>query len=284
MGKVFLAILGSGLVIYAIACLGIWWGQTRLIFFPQPAPIATPAAIGLTYEDVWIPIGRDRLHGWWLPGRDRKGRTVLIFHGNASNVEDGLYHAEPFLKAGLSAFIIDYRGYGLSKGKFPSEAQVYEDAEVAWDYLTQVRRVKPADIILFGNSIGGAIAIDLAVRHPQAAGLIVQSSFTRMADMVDYLGYSRFFPKILLHQTFDSLKKVPQLTMPTLFIHGTADTTVPLAMGDRLYAAAPEPKYLWHIPGANHNNLAEVAGDRYATRLHWWLSTLPTCHPPTLDP
>jgi hypothetical protein len=276
MVKGLLGLAGAGAIAYGTLCLALWWGQTRLIFFPQPPPLLTPTAMGLTFEEVWIPVEDTRLHGWWLPAADPRAKTVLVFHGNATNVEGALAQALEFLQVGLNVLLIDYRGYGLSAGPFPNEAQVYEDAAAAWDYLTQIRRIPPGSIVIFGHSIGGAIAIELALHQPQAAGLIVQASFTSMADMVDHVGYSRFVPPMLLTQRFDSYRKIPHIRMPVLFIHGLEDATVPTDMGQRLYAAAPEPKQLWLVPGASHNDVAVAAEKRYQQTLSQWLSTLAT--------
>jgi len=273
MVKSALGLLGLGAIAYATFCLALWLGQTRLIFYPPPAPASTPADIGLPYEEVWIPVSPGQIHGWWLPSRRPNANTVLVLHGNASNVENTLQQTLPFLEIGLSALIIDYRGYGLSSGPFPNEARVYEDATAAWNYLTQIRKIPAESIIIFGHSIGGAIAIELAQHEPAAAGLIVQASFTSMGDMVERVGYSRLAPKSLLHQRFDSLSKISHIQMPVLFIHGLADATVPASMSQQLYKDAPEPKQLWLLPEASHNNITAIAGVTYQGTLQQWLLT-----------
>ena len=274
MVKFSVGIIGLGAIAYATFCLALWLGQARLIFYPQPAPVTTPAAVGLRYEDVWIPAGDGQIHGWWIPAADNSARTALVFHGNASNVEGALQQTLPLINLGLAALIVDYRGYGLSSGPFPNETRVYEDATAAWNYLTQTRAIPAESIILFGHSIGGAIAIDLAQQHPDAGGLIVQSAFTAMGDMMDQVGYSRIVPKRLLNQRFDALRKIRQTPVPTLFIHGLADATVPPTMSQQLYDAAPGPKQLWLLPDAHHNNVDIVAGTAYQQTLAQWLQSL----------
>ena len=245
----------------------------------------------------------ESVHGWWIPasetppsppkawGGARKGErvlatpqshrravasvralnkgglggVVLYLHGNGSNVGANVEHANRFHRLGLSVFLIDYRGYGKSQGDFPSESQVYEDAQLAWDYLVQQRGVNPNQIYIYGHSLGGAIAIDLAVRHPEAAGLIVEGSFTSTRAMVNFQkGLFWLFPiDLLLTQRFDSLSKVDRLQMPVLFIHGTADNVVPVEMSKKLFDAAPEPKQLYIVPDGGHNNVAQIGGAEY---------------------
>ncbi len=245
----------------------------------------------------------ESVHGWWIPasenppspplarGGSRKGesllatpqsqrrgvspviplnkgglgRVVLYLHGNASNVGANVEHANRFHRLGLSVFAIDYRGYGKSQGDFPSESQVYEDAQLAWDYLVKQRGINPNQIYIYGHSLGGAIAIDLAVRHPEAAGLIVEGSFTSTRAMVDFQkGLFWMFPiDFLLTQRFDSLSKVDRLQMPVLFIHGTADSVVPAQMSKKLFDAAPEPKQLYIVPDGGHTNVAQIGGAEY---------------------
>lgn len=276
MGRLLVGLVGFGAIAYIAFCLALWLGQTRLIFYPQPVSINTPADWGLTYEDVQIPVGKGHLHGWWLPHPDPDAKTVLILHGNASNVAGTLSQTWRLLEAGLSALIVDYRGYGRSSGPFPNETRVYEDAAAAWNYLTETRQIAPNSIIIFGHSIGGAIAIDLARHRPQAAGLIVQASFTSMADMMKHVGYSRIVPKWLLNQRFDSAAKIHLLAMPILVIHGTDDATVPPAMSQQLYSQMAEPKQIWLVSGAHHNDIAEHSGSTYTAKLRQWIQALPT--------
>ncbi|MEG4807547.1 alpha/beta fold hydrolase [Microcoleus sp. F8-D3] len=194
-----------------------------------------------------------------------KGGVVLYLHGNASNVGANVEHAYRFHRLGLSVFAIDYRGYGKSQGDFPSESQVYEDAQLAWDYLVNQRGINPNQIYIYGHSLGGAIAIDLAVGHPEAAGVIVEGSFTSTRAMVDFQkGLFWMFPiDFLLTQRFDSLSKVDRLQMPVLFIHGTADSVVPAQMSKKLFDAAPEPKQLYIVPDGGHTNVAQIGGAEY---------------------
>lgn len=265
--KLLLLAIGLVTAAYFAVCLLLYFRQSRLIFFPSATIETTPADLGLPYEEVWHPVQPNRneqIHGWWIPAQGEEAGVLLYLHGNGINIGANVAHAKRFHQLGLSVLIIDYRGYGRSAGRFPDEQRVYEDAEISWRYLTQTRQFLPESILLYGHSLGGAIAIDLATRHPDAAGLIVQSSFTSMREMVDHTSRYGIFPvDQLLHQRFDSIGKVPQLQMPVLFIHGLADTQVPAAMSQALYEATPNPKQLYLVPIAGHNNVADTAGDEY---------------------
>src|SRR6476469_492368 len=203
------------------------------------------------------------------------GGVVLYLHGNDSNVGANVDHAYRFHRLGVSVFVIDYRGYGKSQGDFPSESQVYEDAQLAWDYLVKQRGINPNQIYIYGHSLGGAIAIDLAVRHPEAAGLIVEGSFTSTRAMVNFQkGLFWMFPiDLLLTQRFDSLSKVDRLQMPVLFIHGTADNVVPVEMSKKMFEAAPEPKQLYIVPDGGHTNVAQIGGAEYLQILSQFLGS-----------
>ena len=201
-----------------------------------------------------------------------EAKTALVLHGNASNVADTLHQVQPLLVAGLSALVIDYRGYGFSSGPFPYETGAYADAAVAGIFFNVTRGIPAEAIVIFGHSIGGAIAIELAQHQPQAAGLIVQASFTSMSAMMEHAGYSRIVPKWLLNQRFDSLAKIDSISIPILFIHGTEDKTVPVSMSETLYATAAAPKQLWLVAEADHNDIAEVANAHYIAKLQEWLT------------
>ena len=269
LSRSLLSIGAIAIILYTAACLYLFFQQTRFIFFPSSAIETTPKFFNLDYQEVWLPVktrsgGVERMHGWWIPASKPNAQVLLYLHGNGINIGANVAHANRFHRLGFSVLLPDYRGYGRSEGSFPTEASVYQDAAVAWDYLVQERKIQPEQIFLYGHSLGGAVAIDLAVKHPDAAGLIVESSFTSIRDIVDYQSIYRIFPiDLILNQRFDSIRKVRSLALPVLFIHGTADLRVPATMSQQLYEAAPQPKQLVLIPDAGHNNTAETAGDKY---------------------
>jgi pimeloyl-ACP methyl ester carboxylesterase len=279
-----LSLLFGGLLstVYLATCGVLYLRQTRMIFFPSPYVEVTPAGLGLDYEELWLPVAADtvnltsssspssspspslqHLHGWWIPAIAPETGVLLYLHGNGFNIGANLSHAARFHQLGFSVLLMDYRGYGRSEGEFPHEAQVYEDAETMWHYLVETRQISPDRIIVYGHSLGGAIAIDLAARHPQLAGLIVDGSFTSMRHMVALSPMLRFFPiDWLLTQQFNSLEKIRMLQIPILFIHGTADAKVPASMSQTLHEAAPQSQ-LYLVPDAGHNDVAERAGTTY---------------------
>lgn len=272
--KLFLAVASLVAIAYTATCVYLFMRQTRMIFFPSPYIQTTPTEFNLPYEEVWISVAdngeqANRIHGWWIPAESE--RVLLYLHGNGANIGANVAQASRFHQLGFSVLLIDYRGYGMSEGGFPTETSVYTDAQAAWDYLIQ-RGIAPEQIFVYGHSLGGAIAINLATQNPSAAGLIVQSSFTSMREMATYAKNLEIFPlDLLLTQRFDSLQKLQangspsekSLQMPVLFIHGTADVQVPSVMSEALYAAAPEPKQIWLVPNAGHNDVADVAGAEY---------------------
>ncbi|NEQ87214.1 MAG: alpha/beta hydrolase, partial [Moorea sp. SIO2I5] len=208
-----LIVAGFIAIAYALVCTSVLLLQNRLIFCPASVIKNTPADFGLPYEEVCLPISTkgkvEKMHSWWIPSDSPESKVMLYLHGNASNIGAYLEIAQRLNQVGLSLLLIDYRGYGRSEGKFPRESQVYQDAQVAWDYLVQQRGINPQDILVYGHSLGGAIGIDLAVRNPEIAGLIVEGSFTSMRDMADYEKKYGFLPiDLLLTQRFDSISKI----------------------------------------------------------------------------
>lgn len=249
-------------IAYIASCILLFVLQTRFIFQPTAIIQKTPDAFNIAYEEVWLSVktryGKiEKLHGWWIPRKSPPShkKVLLYLHGNGLNIGANINQCYRFRQLGFSVLLIDYRGYGRSEGGFPNESQVYEDAETAYNYLIKQRQLSPSQILLYGHSLGGAVAIELAIKHPEAVGLIVQSSFTSMADMVENNAFTRIFPvRLLLTQKFNSIAKVESLRMPVLFVHGTADPFIPAIMSKKLYAASPQPKRLLLLPNATHNN------------------------------
>lgn len=251
VGAVGAALLGA--VAYLVAV------QDRFVFQPSPRMQTTPERLGLRYEEVRIASGsgseRGELYAWWIPAGQVDAPTFLYLHGNDKNISyiREVEYARRFHNLGYNVLMVDYRGYGRSTGGKPSEAKVYEDAESAWNYLITQRLSPPQRTFIYGHSLGGAIAIDLAVRHPEAAGIVEDSSFTNIQAMAAVeFGFTP--PTLLLREHFDSLGKISQLKIPLLAIHGTWDKVVPYQLGQRLFEAAPQPKTFKLIESGEHEN------------------------------
>ncbi|WP_041619220.1 alpha/beta hydrolase [Stanieria cyanosphaera] len=267
--KPMMLILGGLiLTIYVMICGVLRWKQTKLIFFPSPVVVATPKDYQLAYEEVWLPVSTGKIHGWWIPASTLEAPVILYLHGNGSNNGDTIGQATRFHQLNFSTLLIDYRGYGYSSGPFPNETLVYEDAEAAWQYLTVERKINPNKIIVYGHSLGGAIALELATRHPELAGLIVNGTFTSMRAIAAYMKQYRILPlDWILTQKFDSITKIKTLKTPILLMHGIEDRVVPAWMSQELFTATAAPKQLWLVPKAGHNDLAKVAGEEYLEKI-----------------
>lgn len=266
------ALLYIGLMLYAMTI------ADRIIFQPSKYPsgnwtIVSNAAgneqSAPRFEDVWLSTADGvRIHGWYVTSVGKANKadraafyriTILFCHGNGGNISDRAELVSKFTGLPADVFIFDYRGYGKSEG-VPSEQGVYADAQAAWDYLQNRADAKDRQIILYGESLGGAVAIELASRvHP--AGLIVQSSFTSIADMAKTL--LPIIPGFVIRTKMDSLSKVPLLPCPKLFIHSPADDVVPFRLGKRLFESASEPKQFYEVPSARHNETDTVGGAQY---------------------
>ena len=226
--------------------------ERTLLFAPSRLLGRTPADLHLVFEDVYILTADGvRLNAWFIKAdKDYPtASTVLYLHGNAGNIAGRLEKLAFFQKMGLNVFIVDYRGYGKSAGS-PTEKGMYLDALAAYDYLTQQRGVPAASIVIYGASLGGAAAIDLA-KQRSAAALILDSTFTSAVDMAKII--LPVVPSFFISLKLDSVNKIKTLTLPKLFIHSPSDETVPFALGRRLFEAAPLPKEFLEIQGG-HND------------------------------
>jgi pimeloyl-ACP methyl ester carboxylesterase len=240
--------------------------QASRVFAPTRYPdgIWQPRAHGLEAQDVWFEAEDGvRLHAWWAPHPKSRG-TVVYCHGNNGNISHRIGAIQDLLRQRVDVFAFDYRGYGRSDGE-PSEEGLYRDVRAAYDHVTGRLGVERSKVLLFGHSLGGAVAIDGAL-HREVAGLVVQSSFTHVRDMARVI--FRGLPLgLVARNEFRSLDKVPQLDVPKLFIHGTDAPTVPYSLGRRLFESAAAPKEWYEIPRGGHNDVWRQGGFRYSWRL-----------------
>jgi fermentation-respiration switch protein FrsA (DUF1100 family) len=226
-------------------------------------------ASGLPLEDVWV-VADDgaSLFGWYVEAK--QAHSVMLWcHGNAGNIIHRLDNLVELFRAGFSVFLFDYRGYGRSAGT-PSESGFYLDAQAAYAYLTVKRRIDPGRLVLFGRSLGAAVAGELAATKT-AAGLILESAFPSVGALAraHYFGLPVHW---LLGARFDLEERLARITIPTLVVHGDRDRIVPLALGRAVYEAVRGPKSFYLVPGADHNDLYEVGGAAYFQRLKTFAS------------
>ncbi len=256
------------LIIIALLCYGtivacVYFFQDRLLYMPSGDMLVTPAQAGLAFEDVdFIATDGIRLHGWYIPAQEARA-TLLFCHGNAGNISHRLESILIFHRLGLNVFIFDYRGYGKSSGR-PDEQGTTLDAEAAWQWLEQEKRLDPAQLIIFGRSLGGAIAAELARTQP-AGALILESSFTSYAA-IGRAHYPWLPVGRIAKYRYATIEKVRSLAMPVLIVHSPEDEIVPFSHGRELFAACPEPKYFLEI-GGGHNDGFLLSEHRYVEGL-----------------
>ncbi|MCK5178391.1 MAG: alpha/beta hydrolase [Candidatus Omnitrophica bacterium] len=237
------------IVIVVLFVVYVRYLESRSVFYPARPFFATPAELGLPFEDVYIQTEDNvKIHGWLIKAPTAKS-AVIFFHGNAGNIGDRLGKIDLFNKMGLNILIIDYRGYGKSKGS-PTEEGVYKDAVAAYDYLLKRDDMKGQKIIGYGASLGGAIAVDLASKRALTC-LIVDSTFSSAADMAKRI--YPFVPSFLIRTKLDSETKIKGIDIPKLFIHSVDDQMIPIALGRKLYDAASGAKEFIEIRG-DHND------------------------------
>lgn len=233
-----------------VGCVFI--AQESLVYFPNMGRqiTVTPAAHGLAYEDVAIRTeDGETLHAWWLPAPQATG-AVVLFHGNAGNISHRIDYARMFHRLGYGTLLVDYRGYGKSTGT-PSEQGTYRDALASWRWLTDTRGMRGQDIVVFGESLGGAVACWLAARHAPRA-LVLASTFTSVPDLGSEI-YPFLPVRLISRFQYNNLECVPKVDAPVLVIHSPGDDIVPFAHGRRVYEAAREPRQFLEIRGS-HND------------------------------
>jgi len=219
------------------------------------------------FDEHWVPVagGTQKLHAWWLTSENANAPVVLYLHGARWNLTGSVTRIERWRQLGFSVFAVDYRGFGRSSDVAPTEDYAYEDAEAAWDYLAKLAPGRQRFIV--GHSLGGAIAVELARRRPDAAGLVLEATFTSVRDMIDQSPWGFLPVSLILTQKFDTLSKIGDVKMPVLVTHGTRDSVVPFEMGERLYNAAHGPKRFVKVEGAGHHNLSGAGFDQYRQAL-----------------
>jgi hypothetical protein len=254
--------------VYVIICAYLYFFQNRLLFYPTHDIALTPDQAGMVFEDQFFELTNgDKIHGWFIPG-DSDKPTVLFLHGNGGNVGHRIEHLQFLHSLGVSTLIIDYRGYGRSTG-VPTEQHMYDDAEIAYRWLVESKGIPTRRIFLFGESIGGAVAIDLATRVA-CAGLIIESSFTSLSQIAHHA--FPFAPTgLLLRSDFNCIDKLSKISCPILISHSPDDDIIPFQFGERLFEAAKPPKKFVKLSGG-HNDRNYLADPAYVEAVSSFLS------------
>lgn len=246
----------------------VYLRQGSMVYYPTKDIEGTPADIGLKYEELTLTTKDNiKLLAWYVPAKDERG-VLLFCHGNAGNISHRLDSIRIFHDLGLSVLIFDYRGYGRSEGSATEEG-TYLDAESAWEYLVNVKGARPEKIMLFGRSLGSAVAAELALKQP-AAGIIIESGF----KSIPALG-AKFFPylpvRLISRFQYSTIDKVSRINIPKLFIHSPQDEMIPYEHGAELFKNAAEPKEFLQIRGG-HNEGFLTSGKVYTDGLNGFIA------------
>jgi len=260
-------------IVYVVFGLGLFFFQSYAVFMPWGENAGTPSSVGLPFEALTLATqDGTKIDAWYVPAREGESEYTVVFcHGNAGDISHRLSSIYTFADLGVNVMIFDYPGYGRSEGS-PSEDGTYEAAEAAWQYLVETREIPPEKIIIFGRSLGGAVAANLAHAH-KPAGLILESTFTSVPDMGAEL-YPFLPVRLLCRISYDTRGIVGEITCPTLVVHSPDDDLVPYTLGKAVYAASGgEPKTFLDIKGT-HNEGVMVSGKLYTDGLAKFLASI----------
>ncbi len=264
---------------FATGCATLEERERELTFRAQKADAGWYSGVPAGVEDIYLPVSAQpdaqRIHAWWWPDANPDAPVVYYLHGVRWNLTGNLRRIEQWRQMGFAVFAIDYRGFGKSDGDLPSEQMVYEDALAGWHWLT-LRQPDPSRRLIYGHSLGGAVAIDLAAKlaaatplqGPQARGLVVEATFTSLPDVATELSFSWLPTSLILSQKFDSIRKIKAVDMPVLVVHGAGDRFIPSKFSEALYKAAPSPKRLMLIQNGSHNNSMYIGLSEYQHAMH----------------
>jgi pimeloyl-ACP methyl ester carboxylesterase len=245
-------------VLAALGALTAVWGawmffrQSRIVFKPARELLAEPSDLGFVFEDIRLRLANGLgVHGWWIPAA-AGDPVILCFPGSIGNISHELSTVAFLRRLGAGVLIVDYPGFGRSEGS-PSERACYLAASAAWEYATGVKGIPVENVVVFGRSLGGTVAAWLAARHPECAQLVIHSAFTSVPD-VAARAYPFFPVRYFCYIRFNTLKQVRACRCPVVVMHSRADSIIPFRHGERILAAAPEPKRLVPIRGDHYGS------------------------------
>jgi fermentation-respiration switch protein FrsA (DUF1100 family) len=266
-----IAIAGLVAILFWTVALMIF--EEKFIYFPHKYPRGmyedTRFIPGL--KDCWITTEDGvKIHGWFVPA-DSALATLIMSHGNAGNISHRIPIIRELQRRKFNVLMFDYRGYGRSEGS-PDEEGIYKDGRAVFDYALKLPEVDPRRVILWGTSLGGAVAVDVAL-HRRAAGLILESTFSSAGDVARMI-YPFLPVHFVLRSQFNSAEKIQNITIPVLVMHGNRDSIIPIALGRKLYRAANDPKEFYEITGADHNDTFFTGGNAYYDKVTLFARTV----------
>ena len=269
--KFFYPFVSISILVFLFFNAYLYTNQPNIVFYPSDDVDVSPKDWGLPFEKISLNTKTNqKISGWFLP-HPQANKTVLFFHGNGGNIShrgDSIYI---FHKLKLNVLIIDYVGYGDSEG-IPSEKGLYQSADAAWQYLVSNEKIEPKNIIIFGRSLGGAVAVNLASRV-KAGGLILESTFSSVRDLVE-IAFPMLSPFIYLRYSFDSLSKIKNISIPTLVIHSPDDGVIPFELGVKLFKKLNTEKDFLQIRGSHNDGFMQSASS-YIPGIRSFLHSLP---------
>lgn len=264
-------LLRAGLILGGVVLLFFFFRffEKSNLYFPYRSLEGTPEDIGLAYQNLDL-ITKDgiSINAWFIPSESPRA-TIIFSHGNGGNISHRLEKLRMLNRLNLDVLIYDYRGYGLSKGS-PDEDGLYLDAQAVYSYLVNDKKVQPEDIIAFGESLGAAVSVDLALRH-KLGGVIIEEGFTSVKDIA--MHYLPFIPSIIYRSKYNSLEKIGHVSAPKLFFHSVDDEIIPYELGRKLYDAAGEPKEFVELRGG-HNDAFMVSQDIFVKEIDGFVEGL----------
>jgi pimeloyl-ACP methyl ester carboxylesterase len=251
-------------------CVSVDEWQRGLAYAPSREIMATPQLESLAFTDQWVEspatdgVAAGLLHGWWIPHSSSDAPAVLYLHGNSGNISSNrnISVIHSLHRAGFAVLAIDYRGYGRSTMALPNESALYADAQAAWERMLILAPYAKKRLI-YGHSLGGAVAIDLALTATNLDALVVEGTYTSFTEVVQTTRYGWLPLSLILTQKYASDEKIKNIRVPKLFIHGSLDEIIPVEMGKRLYAISLEPKSLLIVPDGRHRDTAVKAGGEW---------------------
>jgi uncharacterized protein len=242
-----------------------YFQQSKLLFpAPKTFEKRNPANNGLESHDLRVSEGaKGYIHAWWIPASVPSGKVILVFHGNGYVLEEMVGDEIANLhEIGTNLMLVDYRGYGSSIRINPSETTVDEDAEASLDHLLRNQKFTSDDVFVLGRSIGSGPATYLALNSRGLGGIILESPFSSVDDAAAVFWYFRIYPAaLMLHTHFDNLTRISSVRVPILIVSGTTDTLTPTWMAEKIFARANQPKQLYIVPGAGHDDLLTTGGN-----------------------